>query len=150
MSESPTNKISTYNLFYETGVKLYKFSGFHCTSYSNSLWGYTEYSNKSNPAFENIVLPQYPGWQFVEGCWKWLEEEMCYYIKRLQWLWPIEAIKLWLASWFLQNHGTNYLPILYYFHMILLSDTNNFISDFKTIKFEPNILCLFLQAVLFF
>jgi len=55
-----------------------------------------------------------------------------------------------MASLFLQNPGTNYVLILYNFHMILLTVWHKitFISDSKTIKFESNILGQFLHTVL--
>jgi len=48
------------------------FQAFIAQVIQNSLWGfYTVYSNKSIPALENSMLPQYP------GCWSDLEEEIC-------------------------------------------------------------------------
>jgi hypothetical protein len=110
------------------------FQAFTAQVIQSSLWGYTAYSNKSIPAFENSMLPQYPGLKFVSGWWSDVEEEMCHYIQQLQWLQQIKAIELWMASLFLQNPGTNYVLILYIFIWSCLLFDRQFHFRFKNYR----------------
>ena len=109
------------------------FQAFTAQVIQTSLWGcYTVYSNKSIPAFENSMLPQYPGWKFVSGCWSDLEEEMCQLHTTVAMIAANQSYRA-LNSQFIPPKSWNKLCT---YSVQFLCDfayclTNNFISDLK-------------------
>lgn len=134
-------------------------SGFQSIHYSNCiLRGYnTMQSNKYFLTFQESMSPQYPQWQFGSESWTHWKEEMC-------WLYTTAARSVAnhsseaLTGQFVPPESLNTLSTLLipcgartqkiFIWFCCLFDTNNFVSNLRTIEHENYILCQFLHTVL--